>query len=351
MGHFAKDCPEPNKREIKANLAKQEDERPGLLVAEVCDLVEPNKQEIKANLAKQEDERPCLLMAEVCDIVQTAVVKPNRKVLLHKKKVTPKLSGSQNVLWYLDTGASNHMTGCKEKFLELEYDVQGSVKFGDGSNVEICGQGSVLFEGLTGEHRILTGVYYIPRLRNNIISVGKLDENGCKVDIENGVMTIFDNLRNVLARVNRTRNRLYILNLDQSQPECWLAKSDDDSWLWHARFGHVNFYALKKMSKMEMVSGMPFIDHVDRVCDGCLVGKQHRRPFPAQSTYRASDALELLHGDLCGPITPATHGGKKYFFLVVDDYSRYMWVVLLRSKDEAFEAFKKLKLQRRWNTG
>ena len=99
--------------------------------------------------------------------------------------------------------------------------------------MEICGQGSVLFEGLTGEHRILTGVYYIPRLHNNIIYVGKLDENGCKVDIKNGVMTIFDNLRNVLSRVNRTRNRLYILNLDQSQPECWLAKIDDDSWLWH----------------------------------------------------------------------------------------------------------------------
>ena len=124
------------------------------------------------------------------------------------------------------------MTACKEKFLELEYDVQGSVKFGDGSNVEICGQGSVLFDGLTGEHRILTVVYYIPRLCNNIISIGKLDENGCKVNIESGVMTIFDNLRNVLARVNRTRNRLYILNLDQSQPECWLAKSDEDSWLW-----------------------------------------------------------------------------------------------------------------------
>ena len=167
----------------------------------------------------------------------------NRKVLLHEKKLTPKLFGSQDVSWYLDTGASNHMMGCKEKFLELESDVQGSVKFGDGSNVDICRQGYVLFEGLTGEHRILTGVYYIPRLRNNIISVGKLDENGCKVDIENGVMTIFDNLRNVLARVNRTRNRLYILNLDQSQPECWLAKSDDDSRLWHARFGHINFYA------------------------------------------------------------------------------------------------------------
>ena len=133
----------------------------------------------------------------------------------------------------------------------------------------------------------------------------------------------------MLARVNDTRNKLYILNLDQSQPECWLAKSDHDSWLWHARFRHVNFYALKEMAKMEMVSGKPFIDHVDRVRHGCLVQKHHRRSFPAQSTYRASDALELLHGDLCGPITPATHGGKKYFFLVVDDYSRYMWVLLL----------------------
>ena len=101
-------------------------------------------------------------------------------------------------------------------------------------------------------------------------------------------------------------------------------KSDDDSWLWHARFGHVNFYALRKMSKMDMVSEMPFIDHVDRVCDGFLVGKQHRRPFPARSTYRASDAIEQLHGDLCGPITPAYHRENKYFFLVVDDYSRYI---------------------------
>src|ERR1041385_1846755 len=313
MGHFARDCPKPNKREIKANLATQEDDNSGLL------------------------------MAAVCEIVNTVVAKPTREVLLHEKKVVPKLSGNQNVSWYLDTGASNHMTGCKEKFLDLEYDVKGSVKFGDGSTVEICGQGSVLFMGLNGEHRTLTGVYYIPQLRSNIISIGQLDEIGCKVHIEYGVMTIFDKLRHVLVRVNRTRNRLYILTLYPTQPECWLVKSDDDSWLWHARFGHVNFYALKKMSKMEMVSGMAIIDHVDRVSDGGLVEKQPRKPFPAQSTYRSSNALELLHRHFWRPITPATHAGKTYFFLVVDDYSRYMWVVLLRSKDEAFEAFKKLK--------
>ena len=53
--------------------------------------------------------------------------------------------------------------------------------------------------------------------------------------------------------------------------------------------------------------------------------------------------LELVHGDLCGLITPATASGNKYFLLIVDDFSRYMWLEVLKSKDEAFRYFKKIK--------
>ena len=55
------------------------------------------------------------------------------------------------------------------------------------------------------------------------------------------------------------------------------------------------------------------------------------------------DALELIHGDLCGPITPATNGGRWYFLLLVDDCSLYMWLQLLTSKDKAAAAIKKFK--------
>ena len=98
-----------------------------------------NKWEIKVNLVKQEDEGLGFFMVEVCDFVETVVVKLIRKVLFYEKNVIFKLSGDYNVSWYFDTGVSNYMTGCKEKFFELEYDVEGSVKFGDGSAVEICG--------------------------------------------------------------------------------------------------------------------------------------------------------------------------------------------------------------------
>jgi len=65
--------------------------------------------------------------------------------------------------------------------------------------------------------------------------------------------------------------------------------------------------------------------------------------FPKAAKYRTADALELVHGDLCGPITPATNGGRRYFLLLMDDCSRYMWLQLLTSKDEAAEAIKKFK--------
>ena len=59
--------------------------------------------------------------------------------------------------------------------------------------------------------------------------------------------------------------------------------------------------------------------------------------------YHAKDALELIYGDLYRPITPATNGGRRYFLLLVDDCSRYMWLQLLMSKDEAAKAIKKFK--------
>jgi hypothetical protein len=82
------------------------------------------------------------------------------------------------------------MTGQREFFSELDSGVRGTVKFGDASAVEIKGVGSVVFVAKTGEHRLLTGVYYIPALRNSIISLGQLDESGSRVEIKHGVLRI-----------------------------------------------------------------------------------------------------------------------------------------------------------------
>jgi hypothetical protein len=121
----------------------------------------------------------------------------------------------------------------------------------DASGVEIKGVGSVIFATESGEYRLLTGVYYIPALRNSIISLGQLDENGSRVEIKDRVMRIWDRHCRLLAKVTRGTNRLYVLNVQVAQPLCLAARRDDEAW--HERFGHLHFEALKRLSAKEMV--------------------------------------------------------------------------------------------------
>jgi len=100
-----------------------------------------------------------------------------------------KLSGST---WYLDNGASNHMTGDRKKFLELDGGVTGRVRFGDGSGVQIEGKGSILFRCRDGSQWLLRDVYYIPKLRSNLVSLGQLTESGYMVVMDDGVLEVFD---------------------------------------------------------------------------------------------------------------------------------------------------------------
>jgi transposase InsO family protein len=105
------------------------------------------------------------------------------------------------------------------------------------------------------------------------------------------------------------------------------------------------------MAREELVRGLPLLTQVDQVCEACLAGKHRRAPFPQQAQRRSTEALQLLHGDICGPITPATPSGNRYFLLLVDDYSRYMWVCLLPTKDAAAEAIKRVQAAAERKTG
>ena len=74
-------------------------------------------------------------------------------VLLNEEKVYPNQlkEREDNNMWYLDNGASNHMTGSKYLFAELDEKVTGQVRFGDGSKVPIKGKGTLLFDCRNGD--------------------------------------------------------------------------------------------------------------------------------------------------------------------------------------------------------
>jgi hypothetical protein len=90
-----------------------------------------------------------------------------------------------------------------------------------------------------------------------------------------------------------------------------------------------------------MVRSMPYIDHIEQLGNTCVVTKLKCQPFPRQASYRATEQLELVHGDLCGPMSPGIPGGWRYFLLLIDDATCYKWAMLLNSKAATADAIKR----------
>nr|TKS05948.1 hypothetical protein D5086_0000128100 [Populus alba] len=161
-GHFASTCPERTQRIQEANKVETEEADPALYMHEVVFLNEEN--------------------------------------VIPKKYETNEREGG---VWYLDNGASNHMTGNKTYFLELNENIKGKVKFGDGSCVEIGGKGSILFQSKTEEQKLVVDIYYIPVLKSNILSLGQATEAGCDVRMRQNYLTLHDPSGRLLVKVIR----------------------------------------------------------------------------------------------------------------------------------------------------
>ncbi|KAL0454911.1 UNVERIFIED_CONTAM: hypothetical protein Slati_0830300 [Sesamum latifolium] len=88
------------------------------------------------------------------------------------------------------------------------------------------------------------------------------------------------------------------------------------------------------------------IDDLDHLptCESCLKGKMTKKPFVGQTT-NANDLLDLVHIDVCGPLSIPARGGFSYFITFTDDHSRYGYVYLMRYKSEAFGRFKEYRLE------
>jgi hypothetical protein len=154
----------------------------------------------------------------------------------------------------------------------------------------------VVIKGRHDQHKVLTNVYYIPKLKSNIVSLGQLEEAGCDIRLSNGCLKVFDTEYNLLISAPRTGNRLYTVKSGVDAPMCLLTRKNDVAWQWHSRFGHLNFRALRDLGRKEMVEGLPLIDQVEQVCDGCTLysGKTTQNSFPKGLFFQSKERFGLV---------------------------------------------------------
>jgi hypothetical protein len=113
------------------------------------------------------------------------------------------------------------------------------------------------------------------------------------------------------------------------------------SELWHIRLGHLHYKSLPDLQNM--VCGMPSISlSKNEICKGCMLGKNIKKAFPS-SDNRAQGILDLVHSDVCGPMSSPSLSGCLYYVIFIDDYSRKCWIYFLKAKSDTFDKFKEYK--------
>ena len=172
----------------------------------------------------------------------------------------------------------------------------------------------------------LNEVLLVKGLTANLISISQLCDLGFKVNFTKSECLVTNEKQTVVMRGVRSKDNCYLWESENTNYSsvCSIAKEEKEVKLWHQKLGHLHLRGMKKIISMEAVRGIPRLQIDEgRVCGECQVGKQTRMSHPKTRHLTTSKVLELLHMDLMGPMQVESLGGKRYAYVVVDDFSRF----------------------------
>ena len=277
----------------------------------------------------------------------------------------------------MDSGASHHMFFNSEYLTDYKKLKGSSVNTANGAKVPVAGIGQA---AAMNEHQsviALRDVLHVPQLAHNLISLGKVLDKGNTLESKGRNLQILKNGR-LIAEAKRV-GALYEVGItllkpaeqhDKQQsadhadtdsdedtdtdavamaisdiPAAQLvpadAKTSEDklggAQLWHKRFGHLHFEALRNMQQRHLVDGMTFPIHdvnacKNLVCPVCVMAKRPRLPCNS-IVPKATAPLQVVNSDLCQYET-ASIGGNRHMIGYLDSYTSYSIVDLLKIKSQ-----------------
>lgn len=291
----------------------------------------------------------CNLVAELC---------PDEQLTSEGTLLTALPININSDSWYIDSGATCHMTNNKNLIKNYTEDQPRHVTVANNHKMQSNGHGIVEVL-IQGRLKTLTDVIFVPELSANLLSVSKMTEKGLEVYFDVNKCIVYD--REVVVASATKVNGVYELDTGvvagavekealTRQPsgggqQTAVASASDLSMtqeLWHRRLGHLNKRSMTLL-KQGMATGINYSDSTYNPCVACIEGKQSRLSFPRKSYTRATEKLGLIHSDICGPMPETSFSGAKYLLTFIDDYSRMTFGYFIKTKDEVFDKFTQFK--------
>lgn len=239
--------------------------------------------------------------------------------------------------WYLDTGATDHVTGELEKLTVRDrYTGDEQVHTASGQGMAIQHIGHTQFH--TSDRPIhLNHILHVPQASKSLVSASKLGiDNNAYVEVHPQFFCVKDQATGKILLHGKSRGGLYpFRSVSQEESKQVLSASKPSSTRWHRRLGHPSFPIVHQVLKN---NSLPFTNkHDEPICDACQKGKSHQLPYP-NSTSESHAPLELIYSDVWGP-GPVSVGRYKYYVSFIDDYSKFTWIYLLKNKSDVFQKF------------
>ncbi|KAH7864181.1 hypothetical protein Vadar_026696 [Vaccinium darrowii] len=224
-------------------------------------------------------------------------------------------------------------------FTSLE-PVNGEKLFmGNSATSDIAGEGTVVLKMTSGKTLTLNKVLFVPDIRKNLISGSLLSKHGFRMVFESDRVILTKKAGSYVGK-GYMADGLFKMNVMTVIPtinktNAPVAYVIESSILWHGRLGHVNYESMRRLVNLDHIPAF----HIDtnHKCETCVEAKLTRTSF--RSVERSTEPLGLIHTDVCDLKYVQTPNANKYFITFIDDSTKYCYVYLLKSKDEALDKF------------
>lgn len=225
--------------------------------------------------------------------------------------------------WVVDSGATDHITH-RIDILEnrTKNNYERPVIIPNGDTVPVEGRGDYTLPG--GDK--IEAVLYIPKFKCNLLSVSRLSKDlQCAVTFFPDFCVMQGLRSKSLIGAGECRKGLYRMSIFGKRKA--MATTVDT---WHKRLGHASKSKLAQLDFLKKIS----FKNKDNICDSCEKAKNTRQPFPT-SSIKTNGSFELLHCDIWGRYRTPSFTSANYFLTIVDDFSRAVWVFLIKHKSDA----------------
>jgi hypothetical protein len=258
------------------------------------------------------------------------------------------MSQPHKIPFILDTGATCHISSERSDFKTLRPTPPHPVKGIGNSCVYAVDMGTIEVTIASGHKVTLDNALFIPSSSVRLLSVLAFNRSGnytthfnsqsCWVTRRDGSTILQGNVvehKHLYELIVAAPRVTHCTTFTEPSSALYTTRTPNLE-TWHRRLGHCNICTIIDMARSHTKGMSCDLSTIPPKCGHCILGKQTRNSVPKlRQGLKVTTHLERIYVDLTGPMSVTSCSGKKYLMNIIDDFTSYIWSILLSSKDEA----------------